>query len=383
MENKQTLWTKDLILITIVNLFMFLSFQMIIATLPLHVEDIGGTEKILGWITGLATISAVLIRPVTGIALDKLSRKIVFMTGLIILLVSTYFLGVFNYIWLILIIRFINGIGWGLGTTTAMTVAAETIPIKRFGEGIGLFNLSNGLGMAFGPLIGISILNAQSFSNVALLAGMLVLAALAFSLFIKYKPVDIPMNAHIRKGNLPSVEKGSLGPALIIGLITITYGAIIAFIPIYGIERGVENIGLFFTIYALFLMFIRPLAGKMMDKRGFDIFVYSGVITLILSMIVLSQSQNIIIFSVSSALYGIGFGLLETSLLTMAVARAPEGKIGSVNAVFFTFFDGGIGFGSIIAGIIASVTSYSRMYLILIIPLIIAGILYKFIKSTN
>mgnify|MGYP001021850856 FL=1 len=70
MENKQTLWTKDLILITIVNLFMFLSFQMIIATLPLHVEDIGGTEKILGWITGLATISAVLIRPVTGMALD-------------------------------------------------------------------------------------------------------------------------------------------------------------------------------------------------------------------------------------------------------------------------------------------------------------------------
>ncbi|MDD4088162.1 MAG: MFS transporter [Tissierellia bacterium] len=383
MENKQTLWTKDLILITIVNLFMFLSFQMIIATLPLHVEDIGGTERILGWITGLATISAVLIRPITGIALDKLSRKIVFITGLIILLVSTYFLGVFNYIWLILIIRFINGIGWGIGTTTAMTVAAETIPIKRFGEGIGLFNLSNGLGMAFGPLIGISILNAQSFSNVALPAGMLVLAALVFSLFIKYKPVDKTVKAHIRNGKLPSVEKSSLGPALIIGLITITYGAIIAFIPIYGIERGVENIGLYFTIYALFLMFIRPLAGKMMDKRGFDIFVYSGVITLSLSMIVLSQSQNIIIFAVSAALYGIGFGLLETSLLTMAVARAPEGKIGSVNAVFFTFFDGGIGFGSIIAGIIASVTSYGRMYLILIIPLIIAGILYKFIKSTN
>lgn len=381
MENKQTLWTKDLILITIVNLFMFLSFQMIIATLPLHVEDIGGTEKILGWITGLATISAVLIRPVTGMALDKASRKIVFLTGLIILLVSTYFLGVFNYIWLILIIRFINGIGWGIGTTTAMTVAAETIPIKRFGEGIGLFNLSNGLGMAFGPLIGISILNAQSFSNVALPAGMLVLAALVFSLFIKYKPIDKTVKAHIRKGKLPSVEKSSLGPALIIGLITITYGAIIAFIPIYGIERGVENIGLYFTIYALFLMFIRPLAGKMIDNKGFDIFVYSGVITLILSMIVLSQSQNIIIFAVSAALYGIGFGLLETSLLTMAVAHAPEGKIGSVNAVFFTFFDGGIGFGSIIAGIIASVTSYSRMYLILIIPLIIAGILYKFIKK--
>ena len=380
MENKQTLWTKDFILITVVNLLIFLSFQMTIATLPLHVEYIGGREKVLGWITGLATIAAVLIRPVTGMALDKASRKIVVITGFIILFLSTYFLGLFNYIWLILIVRFINGIGWGIGTTAAMTVAAETIPIKRFGEGIGLFNLSNGLAMALGPVIGISILNTRGFSNVSLPAAILVLGALVISLFIKYKPVEKPLKTHIRKGKL-SVEKGSLGPAFIIGLITITYGAIIAFIPIYGLERGIENIGSYFTIYALFLMFIRPLAGKMIDKRGFDIFVYSGLITLILSMIILSQSQNIILFSISAALYGTGFGLLESSLLTMAVAHAAEGKIGSVNAFFYTFFDGGLGFGSIIAGLIASVTGYGRMYLILIIPIIIAGIIYKFIRK--
>ena len=82
MENKQTLWTKDFILITMVNLFLFLSFQMIVVTLPLYVEDIGGREKILGWVTGLATISAVLIRPFVGIALDKTSRKIMFIIGL-------------------------------------------------------------------------------------------------------------------------------------------------------------------------------------------------------------------------------------------------------------------------------------------------------------
>ncbi len=381
MENKQTLWTKDFILITVVNLFIFLSFQMIVATLPLYVEHIGGSEKILGWITGLATIAAVLIRPFAGIALDNLNKKIVIIIGFIILLVTTYFLGLFEIIWLIMIIRFINGIGWGIGNTAVMTVATETIPMESFGEGIGLFNLSNGLGMALGPLMGISILNALGFSKVALLGGILVLAALVFSLFIKYKPVDKPVKIHVRKGKLLSIEKESLGPSVIIGLITITYGAIIGFITVYGMEQGVENIGLFFTVYALFLMVIRPLAGKMMDKKGFDIFVYSGITISILSMIILSQSHNIIIFVVSAALYGTGFGLLESSLLTMAVSYAPEGKIGSVNATFFTFFDGGLGLGSIIAGIIASVVGYGRMYLLMIIPLIIAFILYKFIKK--
>ena len=175
MKNKESsLWTKDFISITIINFFLFLSFQMIVATLPLHVENIGGSENVIGWMTGLATIAAFLIRPIAGISLDKLGRRIVFVIGHIILIITTYLLGVLNYVWFIIIIRFINGIGWGIGSTTSMTVASDTIPLERFGEGIGLFNLSNGLGMAIGPLIGLSILNATSFYNVVTLVQFLV-----------------------------------------------------------------------------------------------------------------------------------------------------------------------------------------------------------------
>lgn len=382
MRNKQTtLWTKDFISITIVNFFMFLSFQMIVATLPIHAENIGGNESVIGLMTGLATIAAFLIRPLAGIALDKLGRRIVFMIGHIILIITTYFLGVFNYIWFIIIIRSINGIGWGMGSTTSMTVASDTIPIGRFGEGIGLFNLSNGLGMALGPLVGLSILNITGFNNVATLGATLGLAALILSQFIKYKEVVRPIVKEDSERKFLPFEKESIGPSLVIALITITYGAIIAFIPLYGMEQGVENIGGFFTVYAFFLMFTRPIVGKMIDRKGFNIFVYSGIILLVASMIILSQSNNIIVFMVSAALYGIGFGLLESSLLTMAVTFAPEGKTGGANATFFACFDGGIGLGSIIAGMLATLVGYSRMYLILITPLLISGLLYKFINN--
>lgn len=383
MDNNQTtLWTKDFISITIINFFIFLSFQMIIATLPLHVENVGGNQNIIGWMTGLATISAFLIRPIAGIALDRLGRRIVFVVGHIILIITTYFLGVHN-IWLIIIIRFMNGTGWGLGSTSSMTIASDTIPIKRFGEGIGLFNLSNGLGMAFGPLIGLSILNSVGFNYVVTLGAILGIIALILSQFIKYKEIDKTKVEENRSKKFLPFEKESIRPSLLIAIITITYGSIIAFIPLYGVEQGVENIGLYFTIYAFFLMFIRPIAGKMIDKKGFDIFVYSGIIILILSMLILSRSTNIVIFIISAALYGIGFGLLESSLLTMAVTYAPEGKIGGANATFFACFDGGIGLGSIIAGMLASSLGYSRMYLLMVIPILIAGIFYKFIKKDN
>lgn len=383
MDNNQTtLWTKDFISITIINFFIFLSFQMIIATLPLHVENVGGNQNVIGLMTGLATISAFLIRPITGIALDRLGRRIVFIVGHIILIITTYFLGAYN-IWLIIIIRFINGTGWGLSSTSSMTIASDTIPIKRFGEGVGLFNLSNGLGMALGPLIGLSILNASGFNYVVTLCAVLGIIALILSQFIKYKKIDKAKVEENRSKKFLPFEKESLRPSLLIAIITITYGSIIAFIPLYGVEQGIENIGLYFTIYAFFLMFIRPIAGKMIDKKGFDIFVYSGIIILILSMVILSRSTNIIIFIISAALYGIGFGLLESSLLTMAVTYAPEGKIGGANATFFACFDGGIGLGSIIAGLLASSVGYSRMYLLMAIPILIAGAFYKFTKKDN
>lgn len=382
MANKDSsLWTKDFISITIVNLFLFLSFQMIVATLPLHVENIGGTENVIGWMTGLATIAAFLIRPIAGLSLDKLGRRIVFVIGHIILIITTYLLGVLNYVWFIIIIRFINGIGWGIGSTTSMTVASDTIPLERFGEGIGLFNLSNGLGMAIGPLIGLSILNATSFYNVVTLGAVLGISALILSQFIGYRKIERPKEKEGDKRKFLPFEKETLGPSLVIGIITITYGAIIAFIPLYGLQEGVNNIGGYFTVYALFLMFVRPMIGRMVDRKGYDIFVYSGIIILILSMFILSISSNLILFLISAALYGIGFGFLESTLLTMAVTFASEGKVGGANATFFACFDGGIGLGSIIAGMLATALGYSRMYLILIVPLFLAAILYKFIKK--
>ena len=382
MKNKESsLWTKDFISITIINFFLFLSFQMIVATLPLHVENIGGSENVIGWMTGLATIAAFLIRPIAGLSLDKFGRRIVFVIGHIILIVTTYLLGVFNFVWFIIIIRFINGIGWGIGSTTTMTVASDTIPLERFGEGIGLFNLSNGLGMAIGPLIGLSILNATSFYNVVTLGAVLGISALILSQFIGYRKIERPKEKEGDKRKFLPFEKETLGPSLVIGIITITYGAIIAFIPLYGLQEGVNNIGGYFTVYALFLMFVRPMIGRMVDRKGYDIFVYSGIIILILSMFILSISSNLILFLISAALYGIGFGFLESTLLTMAVTFASEGKVGGANATFFACFDGGIGLGSIIAGMLATALGYSRMYLILIVPLFLAAILYKFIKK--
>ena len=80
-EGIPPLWTKEFILLTISNLFLFLSFQMLIPTLPVFVSEKGGDEVAVGMVISVFTISALLIRPFAGRALDTIGRKKILMAG--------------------------------------------------------------------------------------------------------------------------------------------------------------------------------------------------------------------------------------------------------------------------------------------------------------
>ncbi len=374
-----TLWTKDFIAISIINLLIFCSFQMLLPTLPVYVKSLGGSDSIIGWIAAVSTISALIIRPFSGIALDKFGRKVVFLTGIFIVLIVTFAYGWISIVGIVLAIRFLHGFGWGIASTASNTIASDIIPKKRFGEGMGFFSLSSSLAMALAPAVALYFLNVSSFRNVAMLSGGLCILALILSFFIKYSKVEKDDG----KGRMVLYEKASIAPSLVMFFVTASYGAIVGFISLYALEQGIHNIGIFFTIYAASLLITRPFFGKIIDSFGLNTVIYPGLIILVISMILLSYASSMPYFLISAFLYGIGFGAVQSSLQTMAVLKAPKARFGAANATFFTGFDGGIGFGSVIAGMVASAIGYSRMYFFFSIFLITAIVLYFIISKTE
>lgn len=374
-----TLWTKNFIAISIINLLIFCSFQMLLPTLPVYVKSLGCSDSFIGWIAAVSTISALIIRPFSGIALDKFGRKVVFLTGIFIVLIVTFAYGWISIVGIVLAIRFLHGFGWGIASTASNTIASDIIPKKRFGEGMGFFSLSSSLAMALAPAVSLYFLNVSSFRNVAILSGGLCILALILSFFIKYSNVEKGDG----KGRMVLYEKASIAPSLVMFFVTASYGAIVGFISLYALEQGIHNIGIFFTIYAASLLITRPFFGKIIDNFGLNTVIYPGLIILVISMILLSYASSMPYFLISAFLYGIGFGAVQSSLQTMAILKAPKARFGAANATFFTGFDGGIGFGSVIAGMVASAIGYSRMYFFFSIFLITAIVLYFIISKTE
>lgn len=366
---KPPLWTKNFVLITVINGLLFLGFQFYPSALPPYVKSLGGSDSVLGWLTAAATISALITRPLAGVLLDRLGRRGVFLSGLILMTVISASMYFFPIVGMVITLRFMHGLGWGVASTSTSTIAADFIPKTRFGEGMGYFSLSASLAMAISPAIALSLNPGPMFIMATLfMGGSIILAFL-----LHYKPVG--ENPEKKMSRNP-YEKAAITPALVMSLVTISYGAVVTFLAVYAAERGIENIGPYFTVYAITMILTRPSIGKLVDRKGQKTALLPGLFFLMAALALLSQSSTMPMFLASAVLYGIGQGAAHTSSQTLAVLNSPENRVGAANATFSTGFDAGIGIGAVLAGLLAEVSGYSGMFLCLTACPVLATVVF-------
>ena len=240
-HDKQKIWTRDFILICLVNFFLFLGFQMTLPTIPLFVEHLGGNDQLIGLVVGIFTFSALIIRPIAGHVIETKGRRFIFLIGLLLFLLSIGSYALVTGLLFLFVMRIFQGAGWGLSTTAAGTVVTDLLPVKRRGEGMGYFGLSGNIAMAFGPSLGLALIPIVNFQILFFICAILVGIALLLSLFIHYKPVD-KNTSSTKEKKWDLYEKTALKPSLLLFFITVTFGGIATFLPLYSLEVGVKGI---------------------------------------------------------------------------------------------------------------------------------------------
>lgn len=366
------LWTRNFILIALINLVIFLGFQMLMPTLPFYVTYIGGSNAAAGLVIGVFAVSSVLVRPFAGKAIDTYGRKGVFLLGLGVFLASVLIYNWISLVAVLMFFRFIHGLGWGASSTAAGTIAADVIPKQRLAEGMSFYGLASNIAMAVAPALGLYLIQQYGFSTLFFASASASALALTLALFIRYQRT--PQDSTKTKSAL--FEKSAFRPSLIIFFVTMTYGAIVSFLALYAKQLGIANIGPFFTVYALTLIIVRPVFGKVADRRGYNIVMIPGLLAVFVTMLLIANSQALGLLIVAAVIYGIGFGAVQPTLQAMTVKNVPFNRRGAANGTFYSAFDLGIGLGSGIWGTIAQTFGYSQMYLLASVPALIAFILY-------
>jgi MFS family permease len=369
-----SLWTKDFILMSLSNLFLFFSFHLLTPILPIYIVEMGGDKFAAGMVVGIFTISALVIRPFAGGALDVFDRKKVLYLGLFI-----FILTVISYEWMyivsfILFARMIQGIGWGVATTTYATMVSDYIPSSRRAEGMGYFGLSINIGMAIGPLIGIWLMVKYGFTMVFIIAAVSILISILLSHFILYPQKPIKKSGSEK---VSIIEKKALLPAILVMMMTLAHGGILSSLTLFGKETGISNVGWFFLASALSMMVSRPTAGKIADKIGQNYVLAPGALALGLGLLILSYSSNVFVLMIAAIFYGTGYGGIQPTLQAWVITRVSPDRRGAATATYFSAFDLGIGAGALWVGFIAKWLSYAIIFKISILFMVLFGLIYS------
>ena len=229
-EARPKIWTRDFILICVTNLFLFMGFQMTLPTLPLFVQELGGSDQLIGLVVGIFTFSALLLRPYAGHALESKGRGFVYMTGMLIFIISIGSYAFVASIAFLFIMRILQGVGWGMSSTASGTIATDLIPPERRGEGMGYFGLSGNLALAFGPSLGLFLIGEVSFKTLFLLISSLGILGLILSSRIRFKKVEQSTHKAVPV-KFDLYESTALRPAILMFFITVTFGGIASFLP--------------------------------------------------------------------------------------------------------------------------------------------------------
>jgi MFS family permease len=373
----ERLWTKNYIMLTITSLLLFSGFYLLMPTLPMFIKQLGGSESQIGFIIGVFTISSVIFRPIIGGLMDRYGRSIFIISGLLFFAITMYFYDWVTGVIFLVILRILHGISWAAATTSIGTAVTDVIPPSRRGEGMGWYGLAMTLGMALGPILGLWVAKSFSFHYLFLLCTTLAIIALILSLGTKIQTVQ-----NTSKKPISFFEKTVLPLAIVTFFLTITFGGITTYLPLFAAKIQV-NVGTFFLVYAVTLTVIRPLAGKISDKYGEAVIIAPALITLIVALLVLTMTKGLVGLVITAILYGIGFGSAQPALQVAILRLAPPEKRGVANATFFTAFDLGIGLGAIILGFVSQLMGYQMLFVICAISGFISLLIFiLFVKKT-
>lgn len=384
-ELNEKLWTKDFIVVAIVNFFISLIFFLLLVTIPLFAVDVlHATKSEAGLVTGIFIIGILFGRLFIGYIMNLFGLRMTLFIGLLFFTFTSLLYFISDNLTFLLINRFLHGLTMGIAATGTGTIAALIIPSSKKGEGIGYFSMSNILGTAIGPFIGLYLLQHSGFEIIfgfclALGAISLFIAFFLHVPEIKNSTTETKKSA-FRISNL--IEPKALPIAIITLTLAFCYSSVMSFINFYAIELDLmDAASFFFLVYAIAVLISRPFTGRIMDLKGANLIIYPAIIIYAIGMLVLSIADNSIGFLLAGVLFGFGWGNLQSCTQAAAIKATPPDRLGIATATYFIFLEIGFGFGPYVIGLIIPFTGYNTLYLIMCIIILFTTVLYYFLHG--
>jgi len=373
------IWNPAFVKISIVSMLVQSCFFMMNTLSPVYADSLGAPATIVGLVSGLFALTALVFRVVSGPAIDTFNRKYVLIGSMFVLVTSFVANIVSRTIPMLVFSRLLTGVGMSFMTASSFTMAADSLPNDRMGTGIGYFSLGTALGGAIAPTIGLKLVETVGYTPTFVILAAVMLLAISCAMTMKtsftpVKPFTITLSSII--------AKETLVPAVIFLLLAMTSHSLNAFLVLFSQQQGVtSNIGYFFTVSAISMLFTKLMIGKLADRYGVVKAVAPALLCFAAAFLLISYSRTLPMFLLAAFLTSFGFGGCHPALFALCMKSVPEERRGAASSTTFIGIDLGSLVGPVIAGVLAEGLGYANMWRSMMIPIFVAMLMTVLLRN--
>ncbi|MFD3812179.1 MFS transporter [Rhodococcus sp. NPDC058639] len=386
MRTREAALPREIWVLVAASFVIALGFGLVAPALPQFARsfDVGVTAASV--VISAFAAMRLIFAPFSGRLVQKLGERPIYITGLLIVAVSTGACAFAETYWQLLVFRGLGGIGSTMFTVSALGLLVRIAPPDARGRVSGLYATSFLLGNIFGPLVGGALTGLGLRAPFLIYAVALLIAAAVVGVRLRSSHLAQPGKGEelrvmgLREALGSPVYRAALGSNFANGWVV--FGVRVAMVPLFvveALEQGEAFAGVALTAFAVGNALVLIRSGRWSDRYGRRPFVLAGLLVCGVSTIVMGLTESVALFLVTSFVAGMGSGLSNPSQqAAVADVVGSKARGGPVLATFQMTADIGTVIGPIVAGLLAQHLSFSAAFAATGMIMLIAAIPWFF-----
>ncbi|MBH0191313.1 MAG: MFS transporter [Nitrospira sp.] len=379
--------SRSFLLICTVGIFSFISYNMVrMPALSLFAESLGASPERIGLIVSVSTLTGVLLKLPSGALSDIYGRRFLLRIGVVAFGLPPFLYPFITDLDALTALRFLHGLATAIFAPSALATVAELYRERR-GAALGTYTACTQSGSLLGPFLGGYLIHTAGFSTAFITAG--VFGCIGMALFYSLH-LDVAVPQRKDKGLAVVLDEMWKGFAAVaknkIVLITsmtdgakmIANGALMAFLPLYGVSAGLNpgEVGLLFTVQAFTSFFSKPIMGRVSDQVGRQPLIIIGLLICAGTFVCIPQVSMFAVLVVLSAGFGFGEAVVSSSSSALVADSSEFKRLGAGMGMQGTIMDIGHASGPLLAGLLIANLSYSQAFAIIAGIQLLAGFVF-------
>ncbi|MFI2645602.1 MFS transporter [Streptomyces sp. NPDC018610] len=332
------------------------SFYLLLSVVPAYAQGApGGGSGNAGLVTGtlmLATVAGELVAPWLA---ARCGYRVLLGAGLLLLGAPALALTLSRSMASILTVCLVRGLGFAFTLVAGGALTASLIPPERRGEGLALIGVMAGVPSLVGLPLGAWLASHAGYPPVCTAAALIALVSVAAVPGLPGR--EAAPGPHL--GIFAGARSGGLGrPTAVFAVTAVGAGVVVTFLPLAVTPARSGAVAAALFVQPAAATASRWFAGRRADRTGASGLIVPGLAASAAGILAVALTDVPVAVVAGSAVFGAGFGVVQSATITLMYSRVPASGYGTVSALWNVAYDAGMGIGAVGFGAVAGLTGY-------------------------